>query len=1155
MKRCIGKVLMVMFMGAVPWLTLAEQSTNVTFWSYYEKYPCLQEFFPFGFYGGVAEGDVFNSEMIARANLRLSAMADNSMNAFWRGGENVYKHEAYFKGYYNYHWPVWTDYGEWLYGKALPLYGVKVLPVLTDWTTTHGNYDKSVARKPMLADFFLDDRPPNEKELLEMESRLKEVLDMAKDIARRYPESVIGFITDDEPRHYLTALAVPGIVSRYTGMPALYVDNAIGDATHQGAVSLAKVNQLATADLYPGPNPWSIARDVRIFNRECPNGILWFMPWAHSGIENPLQPPGRYGVHPHVSSGLGYCGALTRVGLRLQMWEALALGCKGVFFFSGGVGNWQGGENCVTLFDSLLQFHTDVSAEMRDFGQMLAGLGPLLLSCRPETNVTINVESGKARFPEFEGPALDYGLLRDVRNDRFFFVPWNNDIYAPQHGGYVFPKDLLAGRKIYDLAAMKPVSISNNRLEVELPPGGGRFYLIGSKKEFTDVSDRITRYGLAPLKAQVRSRYEIAQTNGVELKAAADCIEQAKADEGKGKWREARQMYEQALGAIRQAEEKVPGLIEVQKNLKSVADNLGLSEDLLRRHLDTLDFPATISRLSDAWDGGADIVKACSSNSYVGPAIGDWYNLRKKYFEAQGRYFGGQDRGKLAQDAAQLEKDAQKNAQTIQTGVNRRLAELRKLKVAFVIPDVQTAEYMGIYAWLMKYSMSSWYAPDGKGKLVDAAGKEFDPAGFDAVWIHQLRFNEPPARGRLPSVTQALMPELMQPEMIKAMREYTEKGGGILLTGIAGLYSLPLGIETNAPDRLREERYYLAERFGVGLIPASGCEKHPLFGGFPEQGFGLNGNAGLGNTVAECAWDERKPGGIVLANELDSKSGIQSSYAAVVEYRLGKGKVLVMGGKSYDFTSDNAPQGNYYNDDGKGKNDEWLKITFDQRIRQLSLNALKYLAGKESFMPGKIKEPVEKTGPKLAPSSEITVPKVKPSAGDLTKAPWLEGKTLGDWRKVTGEPTDRRIRACVMHDGVFLYLQLEDELGESKLVQTDTVWGGDVWEVFFALNRFDTPYYQWAVNAKGKTAALSHGTADRDWKCGVRYTTRRDGGRWLIQAAFPLESLAEGGLKSNDSFYANFFRQIKATGENLAWRPTFSTSFHELRFMGKLKLN
>jgi len=57
-----------------------------------------------------------------------------------------------------------------------------------------------------------------------------------------------------------------------------------------------------------------------------------------------------------------------------------------------------------------------------------------------------------------------------------------------------------------------------------------------------------------------------------------------------------------------------------------------------------------------------------------------------------------------------------------------------------------------------------------------------------------------------------------------------------------------------------------------------------------------------------------------------------------------------------------------------------------------------------------------------------------------------------------------------------------------------------------------------------------------------------------VGLAFPLEKLLPDGLKTGDVFYANFYRQVIATGELLAWSPNYVKAFHELKRMGRFAL-
>jgi len=196
---------------------------------------------------------------------------------------------------------------------------------------------------------------------------------------------------------------------------------------------------------------------------------------------------------------------------------------------------------------------------------------------------------------------------------------------------------------------------------------------------------------------------------------------------------------------------------------------------------------------------------------------------------------------------------------------------------------------------------------------------------------------------------QALMPELVNEQTVQAMKEYVNHGGGLLLTGISGLYAMVLGVEETMPNSIRENSY-ITPVLAAGIASADGFEQHPVFKNLPAEGFFTTCNFPYRNLLTECAWKARVPSGSVIANEFveykkgdDPNNGSRNrigEYAAIVEYSHGKGKIMVLGGRSCDFT----PLAPY-----PGEHSDFLRKrgrgTLRDQMRKLMLNALIYCTG------------------------------------------------------------------------------------------------------------------------------------------------------------------------------------------------------------------
>ena len=165
-----------------------------------------------------------------------------------------------------------------------------------------------------------------------------------------------------------------------------------------------------------------------------------------------------------------------------------------------------------------------------------------------------------------------------------------------------------------------------------------------------------------------------------------------------------------------------------------------------------------------------------------------------------------------------------------------------------------------------------------------------------------------------------------------------------------GLYCLLLDIETTPPDRVRQYGR-LKESTPLKLVPAPGFAEHPIFAGLEaSKGIYTNSNDTFvgrpTSLLVECAWDKATPAGVVLAGQVDSVNLRSRQYAAVVEYRPGKGKVLVLGGLAVNMNPGFGHEFRY-----RLKLKGIWPIELRGRIRTLALNALCYLASPEPFKP------------------------------------------------------------------------------------------------------------------------------------------------------------------------------------------------------------
>jgi hypothetical protein len=695
---------------------------------------------------------------------------------------------------------------------------------------------------------------------------------------------------------------------------------------------------------------WSIARDLRDLHRKSPATIVWLMPMTHTHL----------GYFPETSKPGLPDWQLTREELRLHFWSGIALGVKGFVPYKV-LSRPFGLRNGKALVNPLLRPEEPARLleEMGQLGRDAVTIGPLLLSCRPDVSFKIRIHAGRVSFPAFQGPAVDLGVLKDIKHDRYFLIPWNNDIRQHQSANITLPEMHLAGRHVYNMHTFERFDLDREgRLHVDLAPGGGQIFLLANAEEFADSRQTVLRHRAERDRITAWKRLRIARAQQLDVAAADRLMLQAGDAAKKGNWSAASTFYRQVPAEVDQAEDRFKPAGQPELNsIKQVRAAFGR----VAEHLSTTNMQVNTHHRPFGIDLAKTFSQTASPNKYVGPALDEWMEFTRRYYKLQERFRSGRfwDIGTNENSSAELlslEKRARHNVRAVKQAIEGRLNELRKdIRVALLTPDRSDPQSCQLYSFAYENCHVRWFVPDGENELCDRQSKQFIPEQFDVVWYHQDRLlgemkNESPDK--------VLMPELIDTPLLGKMQHFvTESGGGLLLTGIAGLYTLPLEIESIPADHIRQNTP-MHKALVFNLLPARGFATHPIYSGFAEDAMPANAVYGWTplSVVCEYAWENSKPTGQVIARQTDN--GLDAagrrkltgfdveaaryrsdSYAPVVKYHPGKGKVLVLGGLSVHM----MPGG------WRGK--PRSSVIHRRRIRKFTLNALTYLASPTQFEP------------------------------------------------------------------------------------------------------------------------------------------------------------------------------------------------------------
>jgi formylglycine-generating enzyme required for sulfatase activity len=170
---------------------------------------------------------------------------------------------------------------------------------------------------------------------------------------------------------------------------------------------------------------------------------------------------------------------------------------------------------------------------------------------------------------------------------------------------------------------------------------------------------------------------------------------------------------------------------------------------------------------------------------------------------------------------------------------------------------------------------------DGRGGFREVNGRSRVLEGFDAVWHHQGD-----------SIARTLMHSPPYPAVLKS---FAEGGGGVLLSGGALAIIDGMGLEPHVRTQRRQLENY---RDPAGMVPVD--RSHPIFSDWRDTSGVIGLSQGGCPAVADFYWGGPAEG-VVLAN---TPTGVERP---LVEYRLGAGRLIVLGWRWPDYADGQNP--------------------------------------------------------------------------------------------------------------------------------------------------------------------------------------------------------------------------------------------------------
>jgi formylglycine-generating enzyme required for sulfatase activity len=211
--------------------------------------------------------------------------------------------------------------------------------------------------------------------------------------------------------------------------------------------------------------------------------------------------------------------------------------------------------------------------------------------------------------------------------------------------------------------------------------------------------------------------------------------------------------------------------------------------------------------------------------------------------------------------------------------------------------------------------------PDGS--LADPAGTTATLAGLPVVWYHQ---------GDLA----AAAGPVYSANALAALKAYVSDGGALFLSGAALGLVEPLGAESAVPRRGGPGD----DRSGAGVVPV--VPTHPVFRGLPGNGTVIEISDAGYPAFADFHGTDGPFGGMLLGR---SPGGVENP---LVEYRLGKGRMVAMGWRLPHYSYTANPQ--------------------RRQLVRLTTNILAYLADPAQWQPVVIRPAASATDPAPTPA-------------------------------------------------------------------------------------------------------------------------------------------------------------------------------------------
>ena len=631
-------------------------------------------------------------------------------------------------------------------------------------------------------------------------------------------------------------------------------------------------------------------------------------PWGYGdiGMFEFRRPDPRSHQWPVVQA-FGRGIAPTIEEMRVNIYHTLARGAKGIFMYMPGQAvvphNYR--SQVFPWGDPWLS-ESPFWRELGRTGRYLTSVGPLLVEAEFIKDFPLEVDCRDFELwtpyparekPYWKRPAIDVGVFK--KGTAHYLIVHNNDTVIAQKGTVKVPLKL---GKIYDLYAVvkarrpsrptSPLRVSAGKtlLEVNLPPGDGRIFLVGTEKDFENARSTILRHRCRADRAILECERERLVLSGIHATAAEQLL--AKADKS------ARQSdYAAALLHLAAARRAFEEAGAADKAFSAVRSHLDVMRSMFAR--------------TSRWLRDRDMLLSAAVRGDE-PALAVLLDGFREHSRAFVRLDNAWRAGKAQTIAAEV-----RDLRAKVTELCRRVLDYRaerRLSVRLAVlrdssPNAEDAAMVDFLAQRVVHLEAISLSPGGGFVNREGESRKLRE-NYDVIWFHYVGGSgcAPFDRLKIRKVPAAYRDK----KTVAAVKAFVEAGGGLILSALAAGYVRELGYEKNAPDEIYRGMMYRADRpepkRWTGIKPVAAEKNHPIFRSLSADGISL-ADYMRGQVVFGAVWRASKPlAGRVLARSWSDTAGnLPAGLAAVVEYAPKgiAGKILVVG-EGIDFERDCA---------------------------------------------------------------------------------------------------------------------------------------------------------------------------------------------------------------------------------------------------------